>query len=97
MVRGNIYFHVSKFLQFVFSSSWELSSMLEVHPAAKSMEQLTGGIQVSPHDLNRFKYVGSFNNGFKGICSVFVTAAFSFAGTELAGLAAAETVFSLEI
>ena len=35
---------------------------------------------------------GSFNNGFKGVCSVFVTAAFAFAGTELAGLAAAETV-----
>ena len=37
---------------------------------------------------------GAFNNGFKGICSVFVTAAFAFAGTELAGLAAAETVLS---
>jgi len=36
---------------------------------------------------------GSFNNGFKGVCSVFVTAAFAFAGTELAGLAAAETVY----
>jgi yeast amino acid transporter len=35
---------------------------------------------------------GSFNNGFKGICSVFVTAAFAFQGTELCGLAAAETV-----
>jgi amino acid transporter len=35
---------------------------------------------------------GSFNNGFKGICSVFVTAAFAFQGTELSGLAAAETV-----
>ena len=34
---------------------------------------------------------GAFNNGFKGLCSVFVTAAFSFAGTELIGLAAAET------
>jgi len=34
---------------------------------------------------------GAFNNGFKGLCSVFVTAAFSFAGTELVGLAAAET------
>jgi amino acid transporter len=33
---------------------------------------------------------GSFNSGFKGLCSVFVTAAFSFAGTELVGLAAAE-------
>lgn len=34
---------------------------------------------------------GAFNNGFKGFCSVFVTAAFAFAGTELVGLAAAET------
>lgn len=40
---------------------------------------------------------GSFNNGFKGICSVFVTAAFAFAGTELAGLAAAETVISPKV
>ncbi|OAA58163.1 general amino-acid permease GAP1 [Cordyceps fumosorosea ARSEF 2679] len=34
---------------------------------------------------------GAFHNGFKGICSVFTTAAFAFAGTELVGLAAAET------
>ena len=34
---------------------------------------------------------GSFANGFKGVCSVFVTAAFAFGGTELVGLAAAET------
>lgn len=34
---------------------------------------------------------GAFNNGFKGLCSVFVTAAFSFAGTELVGIAAAES------
>jgi amino acid transporter len=34
---------------------------------------------------------GPFNSGFKGLCSVFVTAAFAFAGTELVGLAAAET------
>ena len=34
---------------------------------------------------------GPFKNGFKGFCSVFVTAAFSFSGTELVGLAAAET------
>lgn len=32
---------------------------------------------------------GAFSNGFKGVCSVFVTAAFSFAGTELVGLAGA--------
>ncbi|KAI0012893.1 amino acid permease [Xylariaceae sp. FL0662B] len=34
---------------------------------------------------------GAFHNGFKGLCSVFVTSAFAFAGTELVGLAAAET------
>lgn len=34
---------------------------------------------------------GAFHNGFKGLCSVFVTGAFAFAGTELVGLAAAET------
>ncbi|CAO1613264.1 unnamed protein product [Jaminaea pallidilutea] len=33
----------------------------------------------------------AFQNGFKGFCSVFVTAAFAFAGTELVGLAAAES------
>ena len=33
---------------------------------------------------------GAFLNGFKGFCSVFVTAAFAFGGTELVGLAAAE-------
>lgn len=35
---------------------------------------------------------GAFNNGFKGLCSVFVIAAFAFAGTELVGLAAAESM-----
>ena len=34
---------------------------------------------------------GAFRNGFQGLCSVFVNAAFAFAGTELVGLAAAET------
>lgn len=34
---------------------------------------------------------GAFNNGFKGVCAVFVTAAFAFSGTELVGLAAAES------
>ena len=34
---------------------------------------------------------GAFNNGFQGFCSNLVTAAFSFGGTELVGLAAAET------
>ena len=35
---------------------------------------------------------GAFHNGFKGLCSVFVQAAFAFTGTELVGLAAAETM-----
>jgi len=34
---------------------------------------------------------GAFHNGIKGFVGVFVTAAFAFAGTELVGLAAAET------
>ncbi|KAK5130511.1 hypothetical protein LTR08_001991 [Meristemomyces frigidus] len=33
----------------------------------------------------------SFVNGFHGFCTVFVTASFSYTGTELTGLAAAET------
>lgn len=33
---------------------------------------------------------GAFANGFKGFCSVFVTAAFAYGGTELTGLCAAE-------
>ncbi|EEP82895.1 general amino-acid permease GAP1 [Uncinocarpus reesii 1704] len=33
---------------------------------------------------------GAFRNGFKGLCSCFVNAAFAFTGTELVGLAAAE-------
>ena len=34
---------------------------------------------------------GAFRNGFPGLCACFVNAAFSFGGTELVGLAAAET------
>ena len=34
---------------------------------------------------------GAFRNGFKGFCTVFVTASFAFGGTELTGLAAAES------
>ncbi|KAF3906213.1 hypothetical protein ABW20_dc0101557 [Dactylellina cionopaga] len=34
---------------------------------------------------------GAFANGFKGLCSVFASAAFSFSGAELVGMAAAET------
>lgn len=34
---------------------------------------------------------GSFNHGFKGVCSCFISAAFSFGGVELVALAASET------
>jgi amino acid transporter len=47
------------------------------------------GLPVSLH-LHAKTNLGQ-NHGFKGLCSVFVTAAFSFSGTELVGLAAAET------
>ncbi|GEQ66656.1 hypothetical protein JCM33374_g319 [Metschnikowia sp. JCM 33374] len=33
---------------------------------------------------------GAFRNGFKGFCSILVTASFGFGGTDLVGLAAAE-------
>ena len=45
------------------------------------------------HQYLGFKYwkdPGAFANGYKGVCSVFVTAGFAFGGTELVGLAAAE-------
>ncbi|KAF2007202.1 AAT family amino acid transporter [Amniculicola lignicola CBS 123094] len=52
----------------------------------------TGGIPGQPYIGAKYWYnPGAFHNGFKGLCSVFVTAAFSFAGTELVGLCAAET------
>jgi amino acid transporter len=42
--------------------------------------------------LNRHTPYEAFLNGFHGFCTVFVTAAFAYTGTELTGLAAAETV-----
>lgn len=53
-----------------------------------------GGIPGSPQGYLGASYwydPGAFDHGFKGLCSVFVTAAFSFGGTELVGLTAAET------
>ena len=40
---------------------------------------------------NRHSPYTAFLNGFHGFCGVFVTAAFAYTGTELTGLAAAET------
>ncbi|ORY53388.1 APC amino acid permease [Leucosporidium creatinivorum] len=54
-----------------------------------------GGPSGSPYESyvggKYFQDPGAFANGFKGVCAVFVTAAFSFAGTELVGIAATET------
>lgn len=52
-----------------------------------------GGVSTDPRGYIGAHYwhdPGAFANGFKGFCSVFVTASFAFAGTELTGLAAAE-------
>lgn len=52
-----------------------------------------GGVPTDNRGYIGFRYwdhPGAFRNGFKGFCSVFVTAAFAFGGTELVGLAAAE-------
>lgn len=52
-----------------------------------------GGVSSDPRGYIGGKYwhdPGAFNNGFLGFCSVFVTAAFAFGGTEMVGLAAAE-------
>lgn len=52
-----------------------------------------GGVQNVPAVMNKYwKDPGPFTpSGFKGILSVFVTASFSFSGTEMCGLCAAET------
>ncbi|EXJ96434.1 hypothetical protein A1O1_01560 [Capronia coronata CBS 617.96] len=56
-----------------------------------------GGVPTDDRGYIGFRYWNdaehgnrAFRNGFKGFCSVFVTAAFAFGGTELVGLAAAE-------
>ncbi|KAF2716029.1 amino acid permease [Polychaeton citri CBS 116435] len=52
-----------------------------------------GGVPTDHRGYIGFRYwvhPGAFRNGFAGFCSVFVTAAFAFGGTEMIGLAAAE-------
>ncbi|KAK4123460.1 amino acid permease [Parathielavia appendiculata] len=52
----------------------------------------TGGVGDRGYIGARFWHEpGAFRNGFNGFASVFVIAAFSFGGTELVGLAAAES------
>jgi amino acid transporter len=53
-----------------------------------------GGVPTDTRGYIGVSYWGegqAFRNGFKGFCSVFVTASFAFGGTELVGLAAAES------
>lgn len=56
---------------------------------------LGGGKPGTPYDeyygARLWYNPGAFASGFKGVCATFVTAAFSFSGTELVGLAAAES------
>lgn len=53
-----------------------------------------GGVPTDPRGYIGARYwhhpYEAFRNGFKGFCTVFVTASFAFGGTELTGLAAAE-------
>ncbi|KAK5110309.1 hypothetical protein LTR62_006162 [Meristemomyces frigidus] len=52
-----------------------------------------GGVSTDPRGYIGARYWQNglaFQNGFHGFCSVFVTAAFAFGGTELVGLTAAE-------
>ncbi|KAH9826099.1 AAT family amino acid transporter [Teratosphaeria destructans] len=59
-----------------------------------------GGVSTDPRGYIGARYWYSpyeaFKNGFHGFCSVFVTASFAFAGTELTGLAAAEAANPLK-
>lgn len=50
-----------------------------------------GGPNGEYHGTEYWHNPGAFANGFKGVVSVFVTAAFAYAGVELVGLAAAES------
>ncbi|SGZ53872.1 CIC11C00000001530 [Sungouiella intermedia] len=50
-----------------------------------------GGPSGDHHGAEYWHNPGAFANGFKGVVSVFVTAAFAYAGVELCGLAAAES------
>ncbi|KAF2768254.1 AAT family amino acid transporter [Teratosphaeria nubilosa] len=59
-----------------------------------------GGVSTDPRGYIGAAYwyspYSAFKNGFHGFCSVFVTASFAFAGTELTGLAAAEAANPLK-
>lgn len=57
-----------------------------------------GGTPTSGYIGGRYwRDPGAFNNGFKGMCAVFVTAAFAFAGTELVGLVSNNTPKPLDL
>lgn len=79
-------------------ASCKFTRAQELHLSSDKVSRLLGiiiNIGGSPTDGyiggRYWQDPGAINNGFKGLCSVFVTAAFAFGGTELVGLAAAET------
>ncbi|KAM7213334.1 amino-acid permease inda1 [Rhypophila decipiens] len=56
----------------------------------------SNGLYSEPWGTKYLTGDNAFKNGFKGFCSVFVTAAFAFAGTELIGIAASESKTPLQ-
>ena len=70
-----------------------VASMLTQYPSILGVILVCGGASPSGGYVGGkyWHHPGAFYHGFKGVCSVFVTAAASFSGTELVGLAAAET------
>lgn len=82
-VTGFMYVYFS-FLQFVSELTYVLSILgIIIICGGGPNGQYIGTIH--------WRDPGAFAAGFKGVCAVFVTAAFAFGGTELVGLAAAET------
>jgi L-asparagine transporter-like permease len=70
---------------------YQLTQEVTSVPNIGMYEYLYGIPLTRTNRTNLFRHnPGAFLNGFKGFCSVFVTASFSFSGTELTGLAAAE-------
>ena len=86
-----VVFMVSFALMVARHISWMLSMNLQII----ALVLVCGGGSQPPfneyYGARNWYNPGAFADGFPGLCAVFVTAAFSFSGTELVGLAAAES------
>jgi amino acid permease len=74
-----------------YSPFFNFSSLTKDHRILGIVLDCGGGPQDGYIGGKYFLNPGAFNDGFKGVCSVFVPAAFAFSGTEMVGLGAAET------